>query len=118
MIAIGMFAYMLRMFLYAIMPTPAWAPFINLLNSVTFGFFWIGSVAYVNALAPDEIKATSQGLLLAVLNLASLISTTFCGWLYDFAGPANLFLILALSALVAGSIFVLGTLNNRRRESQ
>ena len=116
MIAIGMFAYMVRMFLYAIMPTPDWAPFINLLNSVTFGFFWIGSVAYVNELAPDEIKATSQGLLLAVLNLASLISTTFCGWLYDFTGPANLFLILALCSLVAVTIFVLGTLNNRRRK--
>ena len=115
MIVIGMFAYMLRMFCYAIMPTPEWAPLINILNSVTFGFFWIGSVAYVNELAPDEIKATSQGLLLAVLNLASLISTTFCGWLYDTTGPANLFLILSAFSLAAATIFSLGTIALRKK---
>ncbi len=69
-------------------------------------------------LAPDEIKATSQGLLLVVLNLASLISTTFSGWLYDIAGPANLFLILALFCLVSVILFVLGTIGNRRRGLQ
>jgi PPP family 3-phenylpropionic acid transporter len=115
MIAISMFAYMLRMLGYAIMPSPEWAPLINLLNSVTFGFFWIGSVAYVNELAPDEIKATSQGLLLAILNLASLFSTTFAGWLYDTTGPTNLFLILAASSLLAFIVFSLGTIAQRRK---
>lgn len=115
MIVIGMFAYMLRMFCYTIMRTPEWAPLINLLNSVTFGFFWIGSVAYVNELAPDEIKATSQGLLLAVLNLASLISTTFAGWLYDTTGPANLFLILGIFSMAAGIIFSIGTIALRKK---
>ena len=114
MIAIGMFSYMVRMFFYAIMPTPEWAPLIALLNSVTFGFFWIGSVAYVNELAPDEIKATSQGLLLAILNMASLISATFCGWLYDTTGPANLFLILSASSLAAATIFSIGTIALRK----
>jgi PPP family 3-phenylpropionic acid transporter len=115
MIAIGMFSYMVRMFFYAIMPTPEWAPLIALLNSVTFGFFWIGSVAYVNELAPDEIKATSQGLLLAILNMASLISATFCGWLYDTTGPANLFLILSVSSLAATAIFSIGTIAIRKK---
>ena len=115
MIAIGMFSYMVRMFFYAIMPTPEWAPLIALLNSVTFGFFWIGSVAYVNELAPDEIKATSQGLLLAILNMASLISATFCGWLYDTTGPANLFLILSASSLAATAIFSIGTIAIRKK---
>ena len=115
MIVIGMFAYMLRMFCYGIMPTPEWAPLIAVLNSVTFGFFWIGSVAYVNELAPDEIKATSQGLLLAVLNLASLISATFCGWLYDTTGPANLFLILSASSLAAALLFSFGTIALRKK---
>jgi PPP family 3-phenylpropionic acid transporter len=118
MIAIGMFAYMLRMLCYAVMPDPAWAPYINLLNSVTFGFFWIGSVAYVNDLAPDEIKATSQGLLLAVLNLAALISTTFAGWLYDTAGPSNLFFILGASSLTAFLIFSFGTIALRKKTSR
>ncbi|MGB8251614.1 MAG: MFS transporter [Anaerolineaceae bacterium] len=115
MIAAAMLAYLMRMVLYGIMPSASWAPYISLLNSLSFGLFWIGSIAYINDLAPDEVKSTSQGLLLAVFNLASLISTTFSGWLYDFAGPSNLFLILALCCLVAFTIFVLGTLGNRRR---
>lgn len=116
LIAAAMLAYILRMALYGFMPSPLWAPYISVINSVTFGLFWIGSIAYVNELAPDEIKATSQGLLLAVMNLASLISTAFSGWLYDIAGPANLFRILSLFCLAAVIIFVLGTIGNRRKE--
>lgn len=114
LIVVGMFAYMLRMFCYGIMPTPQWAPLINLLNSITFGLFWIGSVAYVNELAPDEIKATSQGLLLAILNLSSLASAAFTGWIFDTTGPANLFLILAVFSLAAGLLFSFGTIALRK----
>jgi len=117
MLAAAILAYLIRMVLYGIMPSATWAPFISLLNSASFGLFWIGSIAYINDLAPDEIKSTSQGLLTAILNLASLASTTFSGWLYDAAGPANLFRILALFCLAAILIFVGGTLRNRQNQT-
>jgi MFS transporter, PPP family, 3-phenylpropionic acid transporter len=115
LIAAGMGAYTLRMFCYGIMPSPEWAPLISLLNGASFGLFWIGSVTYVNELAPDEIKATSQGLLLAIMNLASLVSSTFIGWLYDTTGPANLFIIMSAFSLAAGLIFTFGTIAQREK---
>jgi PPP family 3-phenylpropionic acid transporter len=115
LIAAGMCAYILRMFCYGIMPSPEWAPLISVLNGASFGFFWIGSVAYVNELAPDEIKATSQGLLLAILNLSSLASATFIGWLYDTTGPANLFFIMSAFSLAALLIFTFGTIAQRKK---
>lgn len=113
LIAAGMCTYILRMFCYGIMPSPEWAPLISVLNGASFGFFWIGSVAYVNELAPDEIKATSQGLLLAILNLSSLASAAFIGWLYDTTGPANLFFIMSAFSLAALLIFTFGTIAQR-----
>jgi PPP family 3-phenylpropionic acid transporter len=115
LIAAGMCAYILRMFCYGIMPSPEWAPLISVLNGASFGFFWIGSVAYVNELAPDEIKSTSQGLLLAILNLSSLASATFIGWLYDSTGPANLFFIMSAFSLAALLIFTFGTIAQRKK---
>ncbi len=115
LIAAGMGAYMLRMFCYGIMPSPEWAPLISVLNGASFGLFWIGSVAYVNELAPDEIKATSQGLLLAILNLSSLVSSTFIGWLFDTTGPANLFIIMSAFSLAAGLLFIFGTIALRKK---
>jgi len=108
MLAFSFLAYAVRLFLYSIMTSPNWVPWINIMQSVSYVLFNIGTVSYANQLAPDELKATSQGMLYTVLNLANLSSGLTCGILYDHVGRAGLFQILSCIAFLALVIFLIG----------
>ena len=73
------------------MPSPVWALPIALMHGSTFGFFWIASVTHVNSLAPENLKATSQGLFWTTMNLANVVGSPISGVLYDRVGPSALF---------------------------
>jgi MFS family permease len=96
------------MFLYAIMPSFYWVLGIALLQGPSYVPFLVGSVAYANELAPADLKATSQGLLATILNLASLVGGFVCGWLFDQLGRQGLFAILGGICLTALLFFVGG----------
>jgi len=100
--------YALRMFLYAGMADPSWALWIGILNGVSYVPFWVGAVALASELAPANLKATSQGLLFSVMNLANMLGALLCGWLFDSIGPSGLFSILAGFCLIALALFVIG----------
>lgn len=53
----------LRMAAYASIPTAAWVFPVQLFHGLTFGFMSVASVAYVADRAPDDLRATAQGLL-------------------------------------------------------
>ena len=101
-----LFAYAvtaLRLFLYGVMPAAVWAIPISLLHSVTFGVYWIAGVAYVDNLAPDNLKATAQGLLYATMGMAGILGGPIAGLIFDTLGAGWLFVassVMALSALV------------------
>jgi MFS transporter, PPP family, 3-phenylpropionic acid transporter len=99
----------IRLLLYSIMPTPNWAFVIAFFHMGTFGFFWIASVTYANQLAPDNLKATGQGLLQGVMNIALVIGSPISGVLYDRIGPSALFLTYSGVCLCALILFWLGT---------
>ena len=105
LLVIGMIGYVLRMFFFSTLIHVAWGPAVNLLNAVSYAPFFIGSVAYASDVAPQHLKATSQGLLYAIMNLASVLGALVCGWLFDFAGPVQLFRIVAACTLVALVLF-------------
>jgi PPP family 3-phenylpropionic acid transporter len=99
----------IRLFLYSIMPTPNWAFGIAFFHIGTFGFFWIASVTYANKLAPDNLKATGQGLLIAVMNIANVVGSLISGLLYDKIGPAAMFMVYAGVCLCSLILFWVGT---------
>ena len=101
LINIAISAYALRMLLYSVMPTPQWAAWIALLGGLSFGLYWISVVSYANELAPANLKATSQGLLMAVTSLAGIAGATLAGWLFDAVGPFMMFRILACFCVLA-----------------
>ncbi len=107
MLLISMFSFTLRIGLYSIMPHPAWAIGINLLNGPSYVFFWNSAVNYANQMAPVSLKATAQGLFQATTNLASMSGALLCGWMFDQIGPSGLFRVLAVSCLAALVIFSL-----------
>jgi PPP family 3-phenylpropionic acid transporter len=108
MMGIGIVGYMLRMFFYALMPTPGWALVIATMNSVTYMPFWLGAVAYASDRAPENLRATSQGLLYSITSLASMVGGLASGWLFDRGGPSGLFTVMGVSCLIALALFGIG----------
>lgn len=108
LLTISFVGYILRIVLFGLMPSPAWAPWINILHGVSFVPLWIGSVAYVNEMTPEPLKATSQGLLTSVMNLAYVSGSLLSGWLYDGIGPVWMFLLMAGLSGVALLLFIVG----------
>ncbi|NOH10073.1 MAG: MFS transporter [Chloroflexi bacterium] len=106
-----LFAYIisaLRWFAYGIMPSAEWAIPIALLNSVTFGVYWVAGVAYVNQLAPKELKATAQGLFYASFGISGVLGSPINGYIFDTLGASWLFLISSVLGLGAAGLLWLG----------
>jgi PPP family 3-phenylpropionic acid transporter len=116
MMGIGIVGYMLRMFFYAMMPTPGWALIIATMNSITYMPFWIGAVAYASDRAPVNMKATSQGLLYSITGLASMVGGLASGWLFDRGGPSGLFAVMGISCLIALALFYIGQYTFERKK--
>jgi MFS transporter, PPP family, 3-phenylpropionic acid transporter len=111
LIAFSLFA--VRSALLANMTVPESAPFINSLGGISYALFWISAVNYANDTAPDHLKATAQGLLFSILNLANMAGAFSAGLLFDQVGPSNLFWVMAGAALVGLVVFSFGRLRFR-----
>lgn len=107
LVGLGFFFYGLRMLLFSSISQPEWALAINILHGLCFGIYWIGAVNYVNEIAPEGLRATSQSLLSTFFNVASVTGGPFVGLLYDQVGPFTLFRITALLCWAAVAIFLL-----------
>ena len=97
-----------RLMLYGLMPAAEWAIPISLLHSVTFGVYWIAGVAYVNRLAPDNLKATAQGLLYASMGAAGVLGGPVSGMIFDAVGAEWLFFASSIMALGAMGLLWFG----------
>lgn len=103
MIALGFVFFGVRMLLYGLIPAPGWVLAIALMHGFTYAPYWVGSVSYVSEMAPENLKATAQGMLSFIVSLSSVIGSPINGGLYDWLGAARLFLVngvLAVAALV------------------
>jgi MFS transporter, PPP family, 3-phenylpropionic acid transporter len=117
MLVISFFFFGLRMVLYSLMPSPGWAIGINLLHGLSYSFLWIACVAYATELTPDNLKATSQGLLTSLLNIAGMIGAFGSGWLVDKVGYSGLFQVLAYGCLATLLIFIAGLRFIRKKQA-
>jgi MFS family permease len=107
-VTIAFIGYFFRILFYGLIPSAEWALVVNIIHAFSYVPFLIGSAAYANQLAPPEMKATSQGLLFAVMNLGAVFGALFSGWLYDNLGIAGLFRTLAFVALAGFVLFTVG----------
>jgi PPP family 3-phenylpropionic acid transporter len=108
LIMVAIAAYALRLFLYAFAPTVPLVLAISVLQSLSYCPFIVGAIAYANELAPDHLKATSQGVLATILSLGSLAGTLLAGWLYDHVARSMMFSFFGVVCLLALVIFVMG----------
>ncbi len=91
-----------RWAILALVPAPVPALLTNAMHGVTFAPFLVGSIAYVERHTPPGLSATAQGLLTAsAFGLGAAAGALGGGYLYDRLGPAGLFGVGAVTALVA-----------------
>lgn len=117
LIAIAFVLFIVRAVLFALMPSPNWAPWVGSLGGLAYSLFWMSAVTYANDSAPEHLKSTAQGVLFSLLNLAGMVGSLFSGWMYDAAGPRGLFWAMAAFATAGMVIFVVGRVVFRGREA-
>jgi MFS transporter, PPP family, 3-phenylpropionic acid transporter len=108
LLSIALFAQVLRMVSYALMPTAWFVLPIHLLHGLTFSAMWVAGVSYANEIAPPGMGATAQGLFTATtMGLGAAGGAVIGGLLYDRIGPAQLFGWMAVCVAVGWVVFAL-----------
>ncbi|MFN8495459.1 MAG: major facilitator superfamily domain-containing protein 6 [Caldilineaceae bacterium] len=103
----ALFAQVVRMFAYALMPAAWFVLVINLLHGLTFSAMWVAAVNYANESAPDGLGATAQGLLAGIsMGLAGMMGALIGGFLYDSVGPAAMFGCAGVAVLLGLLFFM------------
>jgi MFS family permease len=84
-IAIGIAAWALRYALFAL-GTPVWLVLASQgLHGFGFGFFFVGCMIYSDRIAPKDIRASAQGLIIFVsFGLGMLVSSLVAGPIADY----------------------------------
>jgi len=101
LLSLAYILYFIRLLLFGVISSTVWVLPLNLLHGVTFGLYWIASIAIANEIAPDSLRATVQGTLMAILSLSGVLGGLLSGWFFDIYGTASLFRIYSVFALVA-----------------
>jgi PPP family 3-phenylpropionic acid transporter len=110
LMAIGMFALVLRTLGFAFMNAPWQALVIQILQGIHFGAFWVASVEYANEIAPPGMGATAQGILSGFnMGLGMAVGAVAGGLVYDTLGPSTMYLIASISVFIMTVIFLIGT---------
>lgn len=76
----------------------------QLLHGVVVACLLLGGPLYLEAVVPERLRSTGQGLLAMVgMGVGSIVSNTASGWLIDHGGPNTPMLIGGLGAIALGA---------------
>ena len=110
-IAIGIAAWALRYALFAL-GQPVWLVLASQgLHGFGFGFFFVGCMIYSDRIAPKDIRASAQGLIIFVsFGLGMLVSSLVAGPIADyFENDWHLIFLAPVAILVLCTIvFLIG----------
>lgn len=97
----------LRWFLYARSNLVIQILLLQSLHGLTFGFFYISAVTYVDRLIPREFATSGQTTLWAIaFGIASVLGSVFGGYLYDQWNYPILFRVASFFAIIAFVLFL------------
>ncbi|MDM8514882.1 MFS transporter [Desulfobacterales bacterium HSG16] len=78
----------------------------QLLHAVTYGTFHVGSILYIDTLAPESAKTTGQAINNALTyGLGMMVGFFFTGYLFESMGMFKVFGICSIVALAGGILF-------------
>lgn len=109
-LTLAMGAHALRWLLSIPARDPVALLMIQLTHAFTFGVFYLAAVEQVDALAPEGLRATAQGLFASVaFGLSGLLGNALSGVLYQPLGMARLYAAAAFVAAAGTALYWAGT---------
>eukprot|EP01136_Pigoraptor_vietnamica_P034226 Opistho-1_new@97932 len=99
-VCVGLAAFSLRMGYYSVFQQARWlAPFVEPLHGISAGLAWAAAVPHADAIAPETLKATAQGVLTGAFLMgqaigihmadSSLVSVRTTHWNHPLFGPLS-----------------------------
>jgi PPP family 3-phenylpropionic acid transporter len=105
LLAVGVTVGGLRWLLCALTTDPTILFAAQALHGVTVVGLNVGSLLYLDVVAPEKLRSTAQGILSMVsAGIAGIASNTWAGWLIDRFSVDLLYLICGIGALMLGSL--------------
>jgi PPP family 3-phenylpropionic acid transporter len=108
LLVLSLSATVVRLFLYAIFTSETGILTFQLVNGFTFAALWVAGVSYVNAIAPEGLKATAQGIFGATVFGFGAAGGGFLGAiLLERLGGGGMYAIFGALILAALVIYIL-----------
>jgi PPP family 3-phenylpropionic acid transporter len=104
LLAVGVLVGGMRWTLSALITDPTLLFAVQALHGVTVVGLNLGSPLYLDAVAPEKLRSTAQGILSMVgSGIAGMASNVSAGWLMDRSGIDLLYLLCGLGSLLLGA---------------
>lgn len=105
LLAIGVLAGGLRWTVCGFTADLRWVYLVSLLHGVTVTGLVVGAPLYVEAVVPQRLRSTGQGLLaMAGLSIGGISSNLVTGWLIEHVGADAPYIAGGLGALALGAL--------------
>lgn len=105
LLAVGVLVGGLRWSLCALIANPYLLFAVQALHGVTVVGLILGSPLYLDAVAPEKLRSTAQGVFSMVsVGIAGIVSNATAGWLVDRGGTDLLYLICGIGSLTLGAL--------------
>jgi MFS family permease len=97
-----MFLAIPRWVLMMVVSDPVGIVLVNTIHGITFGMFWIASVALMNARAPVHVATSAQGLLaLAVGGIGSSLGVIGASWIVTTWDTGMMYQVSIVTGILA-----------------
>jgi len=108
LLAIGILAGGLRWTVCGFTADLRWVYLVSLLHGVTVMGLVVGAPLYVEAVVPERLRSSGQGILAMVgLSIGGISSNLGTGWLIEHVGPDSPYIVGGLGALALGTLLPL-----------
>ena len=105
LLTIGVLVGGLRWSLCALITDPHLLFAVQALHGITVVGLNLGSPLYLDAVAPEKLRSTAQGVFSMVsVGIAGIVSNTTAGWLVDRGGTDLLYLLCGVGSLMLGAL--------------
>jgi PPP family 3-phenylpropionic acid transporter len=103
LLAAGVIAGGLRWLVCGLSSDLTWIFAVQILHGITVAGLLLGAPLYIDAVVPERLRSTGQGMLAMIgLSLGGISSYLGAGWLLENVGPNAPYLTAGIGALILG----------------